>query len=84
MAEEQPPKASGPGKAPVRDPWQAFSHLVAGVLFYGLVGLGLDRWLGTRFLVVVGILVGAVLGLYLTWKQLPREPDDEPPKQPPA
>jgi F0F1-type ATP synthase assembly protein I len=39
------------------------------VLVYGLVGWALDRWLDTSFLVVVGILVGAVLGTYMTWKR---------------
>ncbi|WP_206050843.1 AtpZ/AtpI family protein [Nocardioides speluncae] len=34
---------------------------------YGLIGWLLDRWLDTTFLVAVGILVGAVLGIYLTW-----------------
>ena len=40
------------------DPWLAFGYLVSGVLLYGLIGWLLDRWLGTTFLVVVGILVG--------------------------
>ena len=35
------------------------SYLVAGVLFYGAVGWLLDQWLGTRFLVAVGVLLGA-------------------------
>ena len=39
----------------------AFGYLVAGVLLYGAVGYGLDRWLGTQFLVVVGILLGEQL-----------------------
>lgn len=79
MADEKPPASSGPERSsPVRDPWQAFSYLVSGVGFYGLVGFGLDRWLGTRFLVVVGILIGAVLGLYLTWKRLPAGSDQDP------
>lgn len=59
------------------DPWHAFGYLVAGVLVYGLVGWGLDRWLGTSFLVVVGILLGAVLGLYMTWARFNRPPADE-------
>ena len=51
------------------DPWHAFGYLVAGVLMYGLLGWGLDRWLGTSFLVAVGILFGAVLGIYMTYKR---------------
>jgi len=34
---------------------------------YGLLGWALDWWLGTSWLVVVGILVGAGFGIYMTW-----------------
>jgi len=68
------------------DPWQAFGYIVGGVGFYGGVGYLLDRWWGTSFLVVVGILAGAVLGIYLTvtylahtGKRDPTEQDDAPP-----
>ncbi|GAB7004046.1 hypothetical protein JCM18899A_15180 [Nocardioides sp. AN3] len=59
-----------PHDSPRRDPWRSFGYLVAGVGFYGAIGWGLDRWLGTRFLVAVGILFGAALGLYMTWASL--------------
>ena len=36
---------------------------------YGLIGWALDGWLGTSFLVVVGILTGAGLGIFMTWKR---------------
>ena len=39
---------------------------------YGFAGWLADRWLGTSFLVAVGIIVGAVLGLYLTWNRFNR------------
>lgn len=61
---------------PQGDPWHAFGALVAGVLVYGLIGWALDRWLGTEFLVVVGILTGAVLGIYMTWKRFNTPPAD--------
>lgn len=51
---------------PSGDPWHAFGYLVAGVAFYGVLGWLADRWLGTDFLVAVGIVLGACLGLYLT------------------
>lgn len=57
---------SQPEEQPKGDPWHAFGYIVAGVAFYGLLGWLADRWLGTRFLVAVGILVGAALGIYLT------------------
>lgn len=49
------------------DPWLAFSYLVSGAAVYGLIGWGLDRWLGTRYLVVIGILLGVGLGIYMTF-----------------
>jgi ATP synthase protein I len=49
------------------DPWHAVSYLVTGVGVYGLVGWLLDAWLGTSFLLPVGIVLGAVLGVYLTY-----------------
>jgi F0F1-type ATP synthase assembly protein I len=54
---------------PEQDPWLAHGYLVAGVLLYGGLGYLADRWLGTSFLVVVGILFGATLGIYMTFKR---------------
>ena len=51
------------------DPWHAVGYLVSGVFVYGLLGWLADQWLGTSFLVAVGIMVGALLGLYLTWNR---------------
>lgn len=63
-----PASPTPPGEdRPKGDPWQAFGYLVSGVLFYGFVGWGLDRWLGTGFLVIVGIFLGAGLGIYMTF-----------------
>lgn len=68
------------------DPWYAFCYLVAGVAFYGLLGWLGDRWLGTSFLVAVGILLGAGLGVYLTWSRFSIEPTpkDAPTKNVPT
>ncbi|MBS42223.1 MAG: hypothetical protein CMH83_03400 [Nocardioides sp.] len=60
---------------PRGDPWHAFGYLVAGVMLYGSIGWLLDRWWGTGFMVAIGILLGAVLGLYLTWTRF-RIPED--------
>jgi hypothetical protein len=40
---------------------------VSGVAVYGLLGWLADRWLGTQFLVAVGILAGAGMGIYMTF-----------------
>ncbi|MGA8209947.1 MAG: hypothetical protein WB441_07645 [Nocardioidaceae bacterium] len=60
MTQQRPSSSAG------GDPWHAFGYLVAGVLMYGGLGLLADRWLGTSFLVVIGILLGAGFGIYMT------------------
>ncbi|MEO5853436.1 MAG: hypothetical protein ABIQ15_13080 [Nocardioides sp.] len=47
------------------------------MLMYGLIGWGLDHWLGTTFLVAIGILVGAGFGLYMTFARFNSSPHDE-------
>lgn len=66
MAQPNHP-SSAPEDSPRGDPWHAFGYLTSGVLFYGGIGWVLDAWLDTRFLVVVGILIGAGLGIYMTF-----------------
>ena len=76
------PEERSPG-----DPWHAFGSIVSGVALYGFLGWLGDRLLGTEFLVAVGILFGAVLGLYATFRRfaasLPPEPPDQRPRQHP-
>jgi hypothetical protein len=66
MAQQKPPSAH-PTETFQGDAWHAFGYPVSGVVVYGLIGWVLDRWLGTSFLVVVGIVLGAAFGMYLTW-----------------
>lgn len=42
-------------------------YLLAGPLLYGGIGWGLDHWLGTSFLLPVGVIGGFALSLYLIW-----------------
>ncbi|HET7533552.1 MAG TPA: hypothetical protein VF012_01715 [Nocardioidaceae bacterium] len=44
---------------------------------YGFLGWLADRWLGTSFLVVVGILAGAGLGIYMTFARFNRSQDQQ-------
>lgn len=73
MAQQKPPSAHTESRG---DAWHAFGALVAGVLVYGLIGWALDQWLGTSFLAAVGILLGAALGIYMTWKRFNAPPAD--------
>jgi F0F1-type ATP synthase assembly protein I len=49
--------------------WSIIGTLVAGVLAWGGIGWLLDRWLGTNFLVAVGIVVGMGGAFYLIIKR---------------
>jgi len=66
MSQQSPPPAT-PDERPKGDPWHAFSYIVSGVAVYGVLGWLADRWLGTTFLVAVGILVGAAFGIFMTF-----------------
>ena len=92
MSPRQPSSPSDGGASqdtPQGDPWHAFGYLVAGVLVYGFLGWLVDRWLGTSFVVVIGILLGVGLGLYMTYARFnrpwlaggPDRPAGEPPGQ---
>lgn len=47
--------------------WRSFAYLLSGPLVYGGAGWLLDRWLGTSFLLPLGIVGGMALSLYLIW-----------------
>lgn len=47
--------------------WNVPGYLLAGLLVYGGIGWLLDRWLGTSWLVLVGILAGTATALYTIW-----------------
>jgi len=49
--------------------WSIIGTLVAGVLAWGGIGWLLDQWLGTRYLVAVGILLGMAGAFYLIIKR---------------
>lgn len=62
---------------PQGDPWHAFGYVVSGVGLYGFLGWLADRWLGTSFLVAIGILAGACLGIYMTFARFNRTTQHE-------
>ena len=52
---------------------QVLSYLIAGVLLYGGLGWLGDHYLGTGFLLPLGIVLGAGFGMYLLVKRFGAE-----------
>ncbi len=61
---------SAPDKTAMDQGMRVLSYLISGVLFYGALGWVGDHFLHTSFLLPIGIVVGAGLGIYLTIKRL--------------
>ncbi|MDR1712068.1 MAG: AtpZ/AtpI family protein [Propionibacteriaceae bacterium] len=51
------------------DAMRVLSILIAGMVFYGGLGWGLDQWLHTVFLMPTGLVLGTGLGVYLVIKR---------------
>jgi F0F1-type ATP synthase assembly protein I len=49
---------------------QVLSYLISGVLLYGALGWVGDHFLGTKFLLPVGIILGAGLAVYMIIKRV--------------
>jgi len=65
MVEEAPRPAAPDEPASEIAAWTVLSYLITGPLLYGGLGYLLDRWLGTQFLVGVGLVGGMALSVYL-------------------
>ena len=55
-----PRRSGGAGEG-----WAVVGTLLAGIVVWGGIGWLLDRWLGTSFLVAIGVIVGAAASIYL-------------------
>lgn len=63
---------------------QHIGYVPAGVLIWGGLGLLLDRWLDLSFLTPLGLVLGWVLGSYLTYVRVVRVPAAESDQAPPG
>ena len=74
----QPPRHDEPsgstGSQGMHQGLQVLSYLIAGIGVYGLLGWLGDHVLGTGFLLPLGIVVGAALGIYVVIKRFTAEP----------
>ena len=53
--------------------WTIFGYLLSGLLFWGGAGYAADKWLGTAYLTLIGLIVGMGGALYLVWLRFGRE-----------
>ncbi len=74
---DQPPRdetLGSTGSQGMNQGLQVLSYLVAGIGAYGFLGWLGDRFLGTGFLLPLGIVLGAALGIYVVIKRFTAEP----------
>jgi ATP synthase protein I len=64
---------SGQNKRDENAMWTIFGYLLSGLLFWGGVGYAADKWLGTTYLVLVGLIIGMGGAIYLVWLRFGRE-----------
>jgi F0F1-type ATP synthase assembly protein I len=73
------PKSQGGEKSNGMDlGLRVLSYLISGVLVYGLLGWLGDHYLGTRFLLPIGIVAGAAFGVYVIIRRFGRVDDPAP------
>ncbi|HEY5821800.1 MAG TPA: hypothetical protein VIT20_07480 [Propionibacteriaceae bacterium] len=56
---------------------RVLSYLISGVLFYGGLGWVADHFLGTGFLLPIGIVAGAAFGVYIIIRRFGQVPAPE-------
>ncbi|GAP53778.1 AtpZ/AtpI family protein [Arthrobacter sp. 92] len=59
-------EASGGGDGGYNAGMAVFSYIIGGIIVWSLIGWGLDYLWGTRWIVLVGALLGAAGGFYLS------------------
>jgi F0F1-type ATP synthase assembly protein I len=55
---------------------RVLSYLIAGVLLYGGLGWVGDHYLGTHFLLPIGIILGAAGGCYVIIRRYGQHPEE--------
>jgi F0F1-type ATP synthase assembly protein I len=62
------PSHPGPG-----DGWTIIAYLLSGLVVWGGAGWLVDQWLGTRFGILAGLLIGMGSALYLVYIRYVRQ-----------
>src|SRR3954469_20798602 len=45
--------------------WGITGTMLSGIIVWGGAGLALDRWLGTKFFALIGVLLGLGVAIYI-------------------
>lgn len=53
--------------------WSIIGYLLAGLVIWGGIGWGFDRWLGTNYCLWIGLFLGAGASIYLVWLRFGRD-----------
>jgi F0F1-type ATP synthase assembly protein I len=77
-ANDQPKSQGGEKSGGMDLGLRVLSYLISGVLVYGLLGWLGDRYLGTKFLLPIGIVAGAAFGAYVIIRRFGRVEDSAP------
>jgi F0F1-type ATP synthase assembly protein I len=75
--QDQPRSPGGEKSDGMNQGMRVLSYLISGVLVYGLLGWLGDHYLGTRFLLPVGILAGAALGVFIIIRRFGRVEEED-------
>ena len=71
----------GPADHSPSEAWTVLSHLITGILVFGLAGWGIDSLLSTRWFLLVGLLLGGAASfslIYIRYLYIPPEPLPRP------
>lgn len=52
--------------------WTILGYMISGLLIWGGIGWGLDRWLDAKYFTMGGLLLGMGSALYLIWLRFGR------------
>jgi ATP synthase protein I len=52
--------------------WTILGYMISGLLIWGGIGWGLDKWLGSEYFLMGGLLLGMGSALYLIWLRFGR------------
>lgn len=63
----EPPREARSSRGEESALWSILGYLISGQIVWGGIGWLIDRWLGTSFVVLIGLLVGMGSSIYLVW-----------------